>query len=76
MVLIRGDVGEEPWLGHVQGVDVTNKTCQLHFYIETYQGSKHYRLEHTGRRRAERVQWASIIGQANGNWSGREWKQN
>lgn len=77
MVLVRGDVGEEPWLGHIQSVDVTNKTCQLHFYIETYHGSKRYRLERAGHHRTlERVQWASIVGSASGNWSGREWTQN
>ena len=74
MVLVRIDVDKEPWLGHIQSVDVTNKTWQLHFYIETYHESKRYRLERAGHHHTlERVQWASIVGSASGIRSGRNW---
>lgn len=68
MVLVQGDASEESWLGHIQSVDVRNKTYQLHFYVESHPGSRCYRHKHTGRRALESIQWASILGKASGSW--------
>ena len=40
MALVQGDAREEPWRGHIQSVDVRNKTCQLHFYVESHTRSR------------------------------------
>ena len=64
MVLVQGDDGGEPWLGHIQSVDTRNKTCQLHFYVESHCGSRCYQREHTGHHALETIHWASICWQS------------
>lgn len=73
MVLVQGDDGGEPWRGHIQNVDTRNKTCQLHFYVETYPGSRCYQREHTGHHALETIHWDSIVDKANGSWNRKEW---
>ena len=73
MVLITAEDGKELWLGHIQSVDIKQKKCNLHFYVETFPGSKAYNREQKGRRTLETVHWGTIIGLADGFWSGRQW---
>ena len=75
MVLITSSDGQELWMGYILDVHMKNKTCQVHFYVESTSQSGLWHREHIGHRARETVHWKSILGLAEGVWCGRQWRQ-
>ena len=75
MVFITSSSGQDPWIGCILDVHKKNKTCQVHFYVESTKHSGLWQREHIGHRARETVHWDSILGLAQGVWCGRQWRQ-
>ena len=73
MLLIQGQLNNEIWYGHAQDVDYLTKTVDVFFYIEsprlTHSNQHVFVRETPGRRARNTVQWESLIGVAEGQWS-------
>ena len=66
-VNVRGN-DDEVWFAHVLSVDLSAKTCRIHFYIEDSAFSGRYTRETLGRLAMENIHWNSIIQIASGQW--------
>ena len=67
------DDDDDVWFGYVISVDNTSRTCRVKFYISDVRDPQKYRPEATGHRTYDTLHWASIVGVANGYWSGSFW---
>ena len=70
MLLIQGEGPTDVWYGHVQDVDYLNKTVDVYFFIESHRFPNFFVRESRGRGARNTVSWRSVIGIADGQWTG------
>ena len=70
MLLIQGEGPTDVRYGHVQDVDYLNKKVDMYFFIESHRSENVFVRESRGRGARNTVSWRSVIGLANGQWSG------
>ena len=70
MLVVQDEGPSDVWYGHVQDIDFRDKTVDLYFFIESRRCQNVFVREsrHIGARNT--VSWRSVIGVADGHWSG------
>ena len=70
MLLVQGEGPSDVWYGHVQDIDFRNKTVDVYFFIESRRCPNVFVRESRHRGVRNKVSWRSVIGVADGHWSG------
>lgn len=73
MVAIHGESGEV-WFAHILLVNIEDKTCKVHFYIQSISNPELYVREAMGRNAVQMLSWDSILYILSGSWDGNAWK--
>lgn len=76
MLLIQGEEQGDVWHGKVLSVNMSNKTVEVHFFVEKQQHPNKFVRESFSRQARNSVGFDSIIGIADGHWiSGNSWQK-
>ena len=70
MLLVQGEGASDVWYGHVQDIDFRNKSVDVYFFIESHRCPNVFVRESRHRGARNTVSWRSVIGVADGHWSG------
>ena len=68
--LRQGEGPSDVWYGHVQDIDFRNKSVDVYFFIESRRCPNVFVRESRSRGARNTVSWRSVIGVADGHWSG------
>ena len=70
MLLVQGEGPSDVWYGNVQDIDFRNKSVDVYFFIESRRCPNVFVRDSRHRGARNTVSWRSVIGVADGHWSG------